>query len=89
MLTIISMKRNTLIKHKEIVIICEENGPFNLSYNVLLTTLKANTIVKLVVLVVIIISSSTCINCGKTCHNMKREVPFVLITTIKFTKPMA
>jgi len=45
-LTITSMKRRTLIEHKKKVIICEENGPINLSCNVLLTTLKVNTIIK-------------------------------------------
>jgi hypothetical protein len=31
------MKKNTLIKHKEIVVICDESGHANLSYNALLT----------------------------------------------------
>jgi hypothetical protein len=48
-LTIVGMKKDTLIEHKEVVVVCEENGPINLSYNVLLTTPKANIIVKLVV----------------------------------------
>jgi hypothetical protein len=30
-LTITNMKRNTLIKHKEVVVVCEENGPVNLN----------------------------------------------------------
>jgi hypothetical protein len=94
-LTITSMKRNTLIKHKEAVIICEENGLVNLNYNSLLTTLEANTIVQPTVVVVIVKSPSTCTNCGKTnhtletCHNMKREVPLAPIATIKSTKLMA
>jgi hypothetical protein len=33
-----NMKRDTLIKYKEVVIVCEENEHFSLSYNVLLTT---------------------------------------------------
>jgi hypothetical protein len=40
------MKRGTLIEHKEIAVICEESGLISLSYNVLLTTLKAIIIVK-------------------------------------------
>jgi hypothetical protein len=40
------MKRGTLIEHKETAIVYEENGLVSLSYNVLLTTLKAITIVK-------------------------------------------
>jgi hypothetical protein len=40
------MKGNTLIEHKEAIIICEESGLVNLSYT-LLTTPKANARVKL------------------------------------------
>jgi hypothetical protein len=43
------MKINTLIKHKKTNILCEEIGPINLSYNVLLTTLEANVVVKSVI----------------------------------------
>jgi hypothetical protein len=43
------MKRNTLIEHREIVIICEESGPIRMNYNALLTTPKANEIIKHVV----------------------------------------
>jgi len=42
-------KRNSLIKHKEVVIVCEESGHINLSYNVLLSTPEVNIIVKRVV----------------------------------------
>jgi hypothetical protein len=42
-----SKDENTLIEHKEVVIICEESGPINLSYNVILTTQEANTITNL------------------------------------------
>jgi hypothetical protein len=37
------MKRDTLMEHKETVVVCEENGPISLSYNVLLTTSETNT----------------------------------------------
>jgi hypothetical protein len=43
------MKRDTLIKHKEVVRICEENGHVNLNHNVLLTTLEANTMANTIV----------------------------------------
>ncbi len=33
-----SMKRDTSIEHKEVTIVCEENGPISLNYNALLTT---------------------------------------------------
>jgi hypothetical protein len=56
------MNRNTLIKHKEAAIKCEESGPINMNYNVLLTTLKTNVEVKLVVLVVTSKSTLTCTN---------------------------
>jgi hypothetical protein len=40
------MRKDTLIEHKKTIIVCEEIGPINLSYNVLLTTLEANIVVK-------------------------------------------
>jgi hypothetical protein len=58
------MRRNTLIKHKEVVVVCEESGPNSLNYNVLLTTPEANIIIKLVVPIVIAKSTLTCTNCG-------------------------
>jgi hypothetical protein len=69
-----------------------ESGPINLSYNVLLTTPKFNIVVKLVVPIIIVKSTLTCTNCGKTghsietCHNKKREVPVVPTTILKSTK---
>jgi hypothetical protein len=42
------MKRNILIEHKEVVV-CEESGFVSLNYNVLLTTPKANAVIKHVV----------------------------------------
>jgi len=46
-LTIVGIKQNTLIEHKEVVLIYEENGHVDVSYNILLTTLKINIIVNL------------------------------------------
>jgi hypothetical protein len=74
--------------------VCEENEPTNLNYNVLLTTLELNVVVKLVVPIVTIKSTLTCTNCDKTnqsveiCHNRKSEVLVVPTTTIKSTKPI-
>jgi hypothetical protein len=88
------MKRITLIEHKEAVVICEENGLVSLSYNVLLTTPKANAIVEHVVPIVTIKSTLTYTNCGKighsmeTCYNRKKEVLVVPITTIKSIEPI-
>ncbi len=47
-----SMKRNTLIEHKEVVVVCEENGHVSLNYNVLSTTPEFNAVVKHVVPIV-------------------------------------
>jgi hypothetical protein len=86
------MKRNTLIKYKEVVVVCEESGPINLSYIVLLTTPEANVLVKPIVLIIIVKSTLTCTSCGKTnhsvetCHNRKREVQVVPTVTVKFYK---
>jgi hypothetical protein len=85
------MKINTLINHKEVVV-CEKNGPINMSYNVLLTTLEVIVGVKPIVLVVTAISTLTYTNCGKighlveTCHNIKKEVPVLPTVTIKSKK---
>jgi hypothetical protein len=40
------MKQDTLTKHKDNVVICDESGLVSLSYNVILTTPKVNIIVK-------------------------------------------
>ncbi len=86
------MKRNTLIEHKEAIVVCEENGLVNMKYNVTLTTLEANVTVKLVVHAVTIKSTLTSTNCGKTnhsvetCHNRKRNVLVVPIAIVKYTK---
>lgn len=85
------MKRDTLIKHKEAIIVCEESEPISLNYNAILTTLEANIVTKHAVLVVTTKSSLTCTNCGKTCHtfetchNMKMKVLVVPTTTVKST----
>jgi hypothetical protein len=89
------MKRDTLIEHKETIVVCEESGPVNLSYNSLLTTLEANIVLKPIIPVVIAKSTLTYTNCGKTCHsletyhNKKIEVPIVPTTIVKSTKPIA
>jgi hypothetical protein len=44
------MRKHTLIEHKEAIVVCEENGPISLNYNVLLTTLDINVVVNPVVL---------------------------------------
>jgi hypothetical protein len=70
-LTTADMRRNTLIEHKEVVVVCEESGPISLNYNVLLTTPETKTIVKHVIHVVITISALACTNYGKISHSIK------------------
>jgi hypothetical protein len=88
------MKRNTLIKHKEAAIVCEESEPINMSYNTLLTTLKVNAMVIPIVLIVTNKSTLTCTNCGntnhlvETCHNRKIKVPIVPTIIVKSIKPV-
>jgi hypothetical protein len=80
------MKKNTLIERKEVVV-CEESEHVSMSYNVLLTTPKANARVKLVLLTMTSKSTFTCTNCDKighlveTYHNKKRDV-LIVPTTI-------
>jgi hypothetical protein len=84
-----SMKKDTLIEHKETILICEENGHVSLSYNDLLTTLEANIVIEPVVRIAIAKSSLTCTNYGKighslkTYHNREKEVPIVPTATFK------
>jgi hypothetical protein len=46
-LTIVGIKWNTWIEHKEVVVVYKKNGHVSVNYNVLLTTLKINIIVYL------------------------------------------
>jgi hypothetical protein len=91
-LATIGMKRNTLIEHKEATIVCDKSGLVSMSYNALLTTPEVITRFKYVVHAVIAKSTLTCTNCGKTnhlmetCHNRKKEVPFVPTTIMKSMK---
>jgi hypothetical protein len=59
------MKRNTLIEHKEVAIVCEESGLVSLSYNVLLITPEANVVVKPIVPTITVKSTLTRTNCVK------------------------
>ncbi len=43
-LAIIGMMKDTFIKHKENVMICEESGPVIANYNVLITQLKSKPV---------------------------------------------
>jgi hypothetical protein len=86
------MMRNTLIEHKKTTEVCEESGLVSLSYNVLLTTLEPNVIVKPIIPTIIAKSTLTCTNCGKTnhlvetYHNRIKKVQVVPIATVKSTE---
>ncbi len=85
------MKKNTLIKHKETTVVCEESGPISLSYNVLVTTPKANAVVKPTIPIVIVKSTLTCTNYHKTSHsvetyhNKKTKIPIMPTVIMKYT----
>ncbi len=80
------------LEHKKATIVCEENGPISLNYNVILTTPKVNVVVKPIIPTVTTKSTLTCTNCGKTSqsmetyHNRKIEVPIVPITIVMSIK---
>jgi hypothetical protein len=66
-LATIGMKWYTWSIIKKIVIVYEKSGHFSVNYNALLTTLEINVVVKLVVPIVIVRSTTTCIkNCKIT-----------------------
>jgi hypothetical protein len=89
------MRRNIVIEHKEVAIVCEESRLVSLNYSVILTTPKTIIIVKHVVFVLKLKSTLTCTNCGKAGHlvktfyNMKKEVLLVPTTIVKYIKPIA
>jgi hypothetical protein len=74
------LKRDTLIKHKEVVIVCKESEPISKSYNDTLTTPKNNTTIKIIVSSISTKSSLVYISCGitnhtiETCHKQKKEI---------------
>ncbi len=45
-LTIVGVKRDTLMEHKEAIIVCQESGHVSLNYNYLLTTSEINIVAK-------------------------------------------
>ncbi len=83
------MTRNTLVKHKEAIMICKESGPNIANYNVLITQLESKSVAQPIVTYTIAKQQLTYSNCGKTshaketCHNKKKERS---IDVIVFTK---
>ncbi len=49
-LTTIGMTKNTLIKHKEAAVICQENGPIIANYNDLITQPESKPIAQPIVI---------------------------------------
>jgi len=86
------MKKNTLIEHKKVAVVCEKSWHISLNYNALLTTLEVNTIVKHVIPIIITKLALTCTNYGKisysmeTCHEKKKKVLVVPIIIVKSTE---
>jgi len=74
-----SMTRDTLIKHKEAEVNCEESGLVITNYNALITQPKCKPVAQPIVTYTTTRQQLTCSNCGKishvkkTCHNRKRK----------------
>jgi hypothetical protein len=62
------MARDTLIKHKKVVMMCAESGPIIAKYNALITHLESKLVAQLVVIYITTKQSLTCLNDGKTSH---------------------
>ncbi len=88
-LATMGMKKNTLIKHKEVVVICEESGMVIANYNALRTHPKSKLVAQPSVTYITFKQHLTCSNCGKishakeTCHKIKKENLTVPIVPIK------
>jgi hypothetical protein len=65
------MTRDTLIKHKEIVMIFEESGLVIANYNVLIIQLESKPVAHPIVIYTTTRQQLTGSNCGKTCHAKK------------------
>jgi hypothetical protein len=85
----LGMARDTLIKHKEVVMIYEESGSIIANCNALIIHLESKLVPQLVFTYITIKQWLTYSNCGKTshakktCHNKKKEERVVPITSIK------
>jgi hypothetical protein len=65
------MARNTLIKHNEVVVICEENGIIIANYNALIIQLESKLVAQPIVTYTTTKQQFICSNCGKTGHAKK------------------
>jgi hypothetical protein len=91
-LVTIGMMKDTLIKHKEAIVIYEESGLVIANYNVLIIQPKSKPVAQFIVTYTIAKQQLTYSNCGKighakeTCHNKKREELAALIVPTKVVK---
>ncbi len=73
------MTKDTLIKHKKVAMICEENGKVITNYNALIIQPKSKPVTQPIVIYATAKHQLTCSNHGKTghaketCHNKKKE----------------
>jgi hypothetical protein len=65
------MTRNTLIKHKEIIVICEECGPIITNYNVLITQPNSKLVAQPIVTYTTTNQQLTCSNYDEIGHAKK------------------
>jgi len=83
------VKRDTVIKHKEIIVICEKSEMVIGNKNYLLTQLDSKSTTQSIVSYTITNQPLTCSKCGKIghakeiCHNKKREEHVIHVVHIK------
>jgi hypothetical protein len=89
------MVRDSLIKHKEDVVICEESGPIIANYNALITHPKSKPITQPIITYTTTKQPLTYSNCGEThhvkktrCHNrkIKEHVALIVSTKVKLAR---
>jgi mannitol/fructose-specific phosphotransferase system IIA component (Ntr-type) len=68
------LTRNTMIKHKEIIIICEENGPIITNYNALIIRPKSKLVAQPIVTYTTTKQQLTCSSCDKIGHAKKKII---------------
>jgi hypothetical protein len=88
------MTRDTLIKHKEAIVICEESGLVIINYNALIIQPESKLVAQPIVTYTTFKQQLTCLNCGKmghakkTCHNKKKEELTIPIIPTKVAEPV-
>ncbi len=86
------MIRDTLIKHKEAIVICEESGPVIANYIALSTQPESKPIAQPLINYTIVKQPLTCSNYGITSHakeiyrNKKREEAIIHVVPTKIVE---